>query len=113
MTQLIKYLMVLITILLLIGCGEDATSDSDPDPEPEIIETIKPLPSQNGFVVNSAGETVHSESYRFQFVVGMNQTVASSSKKKRYQFRFIGSDGIAIPVNQAVNNRNYSFRFGE
>ena len=103
----LKYIILMIlSVFIIISCGDETTISEIDDTDPEIIEVL-PLPSQNGVTINSAGNLVKSDSYKFQFVVGMNKTVnpKETIETKKYSFKFTNG-------NNAINQNNkakYSF----
>jgi len=103
----LKYLIIIsLSIFILLSCGDEATTLSIDDTKKKEEKLNSPLPSQNGIAINSAGNIVSSENYKFNFVVGMNQTVKDSKKvtTKKYKFKFINGNSIA-----RENNNKYRF----
>lgn len=97
-----KYLMMIfLSVFIMISCGDDITTLNIDDTKPEVIEVL-PLPSQNGVTVNSAGNLVKSDSYKFQFVVGMNKTInpKETIETKKYSFKFTKGNSVVDQNNE-------------
>ncbi len=104
-------IMIFLSIFLIISCGDETVTSEIEDTKPKVTET-KPLPSQNGIVINSAGRIIKSDNYKFNFVVGMNQTVNSEKtiKTKKYSFKFTNKSSLTNK-NNIVSNHNTKYKF--
>jgi len=104
----LKYsIMICLSIFIMVSCGDETTTLKIDDTDPKKEELVSPLPYQNGITVNSAGNLVSSENYKFQFVVGMNRTIKEEENvvTKKYNFTFIGGNNIV----QEENKSKYRF----
>jgi len=88
-------IMLFLATFIVISCGDEMITSKIEDTKPETKE-ILPLPSQNGITINSGGNLVKSDSYKFKFVVGMNQTVNPKEviKTKKYSFKFSKRENV-------------------
>ena len=106
--------MVFLSVFIIISCGDETIITEIDDTKPKVIET-QPLPSQNGIAINSAGNIIKSDSYKFKFVVGMNQTVnpKKTIETKKYSFKFTAKNSVENRIeNNAENNtKNTKYRF--
>ena len=102
--------MVFLLIFIIISCGDETIISEIDDTKPKVIETL-PLPSQNGLTINSAGNIVKSDNYKFKFVVGMNQTVNSKKniETKKYSFKFTTKNNV--DKSNVDKNSNTKYRF--